>query len=556
VPTQVSPSPTPLPTLAYGQSIGTGYVMITTDQVGAIPPNTLVRISHATYNDGIGWLYVVVMEDERTIGEAYEWQLTYAPGVTPGPTPTAEFDGGLWAGYGLVTTTQVGNIPAGARVRIGGAWFDGYGWRYTIVMEDEQTVAEARASQLAYAPGFPLTPTQVWPVTPTAVWRETIGTGYDMLTTEQVGSIPANTRVRIVYAWHDGTDWVYAIQSEDFRTADARTWQITRSMGPTPIGATPTDVFQYFQDSDYHLKTREQVGSIPANTWVRIYGAWYDGAMWRYQIVTRESVLAEAAQYQLIYPPLENPDPTPTPTPLIPPGEVTIRSFTASPDPVARGGTITLAWNVSGATTVKLTRLSERGGIFIEPVAPTDSLTAAGSIQHHLPPTYINTVSFILIATDSQGHQVTQAVTAAIICPYSSSLTDDCPITQTTVQAAYQPFENGLMVWFADTNDIYALYNDNTFDRYPDTWADGETFDIGDTPPAGRTQPVRGFGKVWATQPGVRSKLGWALNAEQGYTTTRETHQLWLGRNQTEGVHFRLPDGRIVHQTANGWTPG
>jgi hypothetical protein len=105
------------------------------------------------------------------------------------------------------------------------------------------------------------------------------------------------------------------------------------------------------------------------------------------------------------------------------------------------------------------------------------------------------------------------------------------------------------MVWTGDTGTIYVFYNSGRFEKYPDTWVDGETFDPGEPPPPGLMQPVRGFGKVWATQPGVRTGLGWALSAETGYTTLWETHE-------EGGAAFRLPDGRVVRLTPGGWSMG
>ncbi|NWG76282.1 MAG: hypothetical protein HXY24_17045 [Rubrivivax sp.] len=75
------------------------------------------------------------------------------------------FDGGIGSGYLFITTEAVGSIPAGARVRIGSAWFDGIAWVYTIVTEDGRTTAEARESQLTYALPATATPTPSFTLT-------------------------------------------------------------------------------------------------------------------------------------------------------------------------------------------------------------------------------------------------------------------------------------------------------------------------------------------------------------------------------------------------------
>src|SRR6185437_13659217 len=101
-----------------------------------------------------------------------------------------------------------------------------------------------------------------------------------------------------------------------------------------------------------------------------------------------------------------------------------------------------------------------------------------------------------------------------------------CPAygsTQQGIQTAYESFQNGMMIWI-DLQDVYnpihsvlVLYNDGTFARYDDSWADGQPVnDPNITAPSGLFQPVRGFGKIWRESPGVRDRLGWATNQEQG----------------------------------------
>jgi hypothetical protein len=73
------------------------------------------------------------------------------------------------------------------------------------------------------------------------------------------------------------------------------------------------------------------------------------------------------------------------------------------------------------------------------------------------------------------------------------------------------------MLWREDTKQICVLYADGNWAIYADAWTpDKPGSDPEIVPPAERLQPVRGFGLVWRTQPGVRDKLGWALRAEEG----------------------------------------
>jgi hypothetical protein len=243
------------------------------------------------------------------------------------------------------------------------------------------------------------------------------------------------------------------------------------------------------------------------------------------------------------------------------PGGIAINSFSASPNPVERGGTITLTWDVSGATSLNITRLSEQGGIYVESIALP--ATPTGSMIYTIPTDYINSISFILLTSNQQ---INQTITVHITCPFAQSLVvGDCPVTQTTVEAAFQPFQNGYMIWRADTRQIYVLYDGGQYETYPDTWTESEGYSQGDPPPEDYIHPERGFGKVWTTQPGVRDRLGWAIAPEVSYSTPLETHRDMFGRYPYDSIHFllrhtsewicRLAGGMTVPEKARGGSP-
>jgi hypothetical protein len=84
-----------------------------------------------------------------------------------------------------------------------------------------------------------------------------------------------------------------------------------------------------------------------------------------------------------------------------------------------------------------------------------------------------------------------------------------------TIGGAYQRFENGTMVWRQDTSQIYVFFNDGTWRSFADTFEEGDReSDAAFAPPAGKMQPIRGFGKVWRDNPDVREQLGWAMAKE------------------------------------------
>jgi hypothetical protein len=98
-----------------------------------------------------------------------------------------------------------------------------------------------------------------------------------------------------------------------------------------------------------------------------------------------------------------------------------------------------------------------------------------------------------------------------------------CPVgTATSVSSASQLYERGGMFWLQGPPPvIYALLGSRRFQRYDDTYnASTDPFSGGEAPPPGLLEPVRGFGKVWRSNPDVRNGLGWATNDEVGGTAS------------------------------------
>lgn len=86
------------------------------------------------------------------------------------------------------------------------------------------------------------------------------------------------------------------------------------------------------------------------------------------------------------------------------------------------------------------------------------------------------------------------------------------------VAVVTQPFERGVMIWRSDTEQIYALWNQDGVQQwraFDDTFQDGEPErDPALAVPSGFRQPERGFGKVWRQNPELRNALGWGLLRE------------------------------------------
>jgi hypothetical protein len=79
-----------------------------------------------------------------------------------------------------------------------------------------------------------------------------------------------------------------------------------------------------------------------------------------------------------------------------------------------------------------------------------------------------------------------------------------------------------------DTVGVWAEYDDTWVDGTPEAAGSatvtpsgtptGAESPFGGTPPAGKYVPVRGFGKLWSENTLVRTRLGWAIEPEQGVT--------------------------------------
>ncbi|MFO7323475.1 MAG: hypothetical protein DIU68_017225 [Chloroflexota bacterium] len=89
--------------------------------------------------------------------------------------------------------------------------------------------------------------------------------------------------------------------------------------------------------------------------------------------------------------------------------------------------------------------------------------------------------------------------------------------------AAWQPFEGGVMLYFADTGEIWVLTNaDNRVRVYRDAFVEGMPEPEISNIPENRFAARRGFGIVWRQLGGPESPLGWALAEEIGFDSARQ----------------------------------
>jgi hypothetical protein len=222
-------------------------------------------------------------------------------------TPTAGIPYAAW--NSAMLREEFGGIPANTPVRIAAGYFDGVQWQYAVQTLDG-------LSQV-YVPESNLIIYDSPNATPIAGFDLALRSGgYDLVTLDQVGDIPANARVRINGAQYVGGEWLYDVMAKDGQTAgQARESQLSFAPGVTPGAATPTAMFNSaIGMGGYSGFTLQPIGSIPAETRVRIGSAWYNGSEWIYQIQDEAGRVADdARESQLSFAPGFIPG-APTPT--------------------------------------------------------------------------------------------------------------------------------------------------------------------------------------------------------------------------------------------------
>jgi hypothetical protein len=252
--------------------------------------------------------------------------------------------------------------------------------------------------------------------------------------------------------------------------------------------------------------------------------------------------------------------PVPAPVPTATPVQTTLGPsdgsplrvdyFTVTPSTVTRGGTVTVSWQVVGASRLAIWRADPEGRLA---EAATD-VAATGSWTLDLSEVYVSGARFLLFAADDAGNELEASTSVQVVCPHAyffgQAAGSTCPAgDEATVQAAYQPFQNGFMVWRADSSEIFVFYqNSGQVGRYRDTWQ-GEYFPEEPPPPYGLIQPQRGFGKVWYENQPVRDGLGYGIAPEAGYTMVyQRSADLRYSR-----LYLTLPDGRVIYVVENTW---
>ncbi len=260
--------------------------------------------------------------------------------------------------------------------------------------------------------------------------------------------------------------------------------------------------------------------------------------------------------------------PTATPEPQ---ETLLINNFTVSPNAAFRGDSVTLAWDVTGATFIQLD-LIERGQTSAYNSATLRTLNGYGDenwLTNDTPSADIevggaNQNTFVLTARDDAGNENSATVIVTLSCRDEAffSAENKCgaePPTQRN--AAYQQFQNGAMIWLEGWPYIVVIQNGDVGSYgalnsryYADNWNSSLPEDATpDQPaPAGCIKPLRGFGLLHANNATVRNVLGCAIGGETFYSST---NQYLLQKDFPGGVlggntadvprYYALPNGGL-----------
>jgi hypothetical protein len=229
-----------------------------------------------------------------------------------------------------------------------------------------------------------------------------------------------------------------------------------------------------------------------------------------------------------------------------------IQYFHANMTQARPGDTITLSWASTGATEAVLEYHSLAASTLVHTWKSDTTVTFPCQIS----PDERDDVEFRLYVRDGAGRSAQATLHfKVLICPnpwFFAPMPWGCGTPPVVSPAAEQHFERGTMIWVQEKwiegafgrGHVFILYSDGRSPRWDvvqDQWSEDQPDrDPELSPPPGLQQPIRGFGLAWRQNPQVRQRLGWAMDQEQGFTTTIQHTEYEYG-----SVYLRALDGNV-----------
>jgi hypothetical protein len=203
------------------------------------------------------------------------------------------------------------------------------------------------------------------------------------------------------------------------------------------------------------------------------------------------------------------------------------------------GQSVTLTWSspASGTTLVNfvLTRSDNTNQIIASDTNVNDGISATWTVENNVTGTI--TANGYTTSNTQSGRS-----------PTVNILSGATPTS--TTNGAFQAYERGFMIWRQDTQAIAVFVNASSVNYYPlENYINLPDNPVTDSTPLGMVRPMSGFGRVWGNYAMLRSAIGWATAAEQGYSIT---FRAVAGVNGTQTC-FNLPDGRYVTASIQTW---
>jgi hypothetical protein len=257
--------------------------------------------------------------------------------------------------------------------------------------------------------------------------------------------------------------------------------------------------------------------------------------------------------------------------------------FTVTPNTIERGETVRLSWDVRGVEAVDILQYS--GGEYKNsPDVRYDDLPAQGTLTVTLTdsqPTdysaavlYIYGADFYLLPANEQHDGYNANILASarvdIRCPYDGfffGVEPDyaplCPLAPAqTVDALYQSFDDGFMIWRGDTEAVYAFYVNPggisgpavefTLDQYDNP---PEEFPIPYSTAVSHATPADVFGKVLDLGHMMVFGMGGASASPVEYVAT--VQDSYAARFYHTVAYITLPDGQVIkyynEMYGSGW---
>lgn len=236
------------------------------------------------------------------------------------------------------------------------------------------------------------------------------------------------------------------------------------------------------------------------------------------------------------------------------------RVLSPTPSPLAFTSTPAVVNGLSATPTVLV---GENVVVQTSTLPPSKTPTATPTLTRTLPPlpppTLALPTALPTVSNLPQGVVPIPTPVGVLVCTtawFFAGAPTTCPLSTPLVSAgAHLPYQNGIMVWVQQQDAIYALYNDSATPRWQvfnDAFVEGmpDTDPAFGTAPSATWQPRRGFGLLWRSQAGARSRLGWALAQDE----TAYTVQVQISSDGT--IYINEPSGGVIALSADGnlWT--